>query len=66
MRVDENDGSNPNYLPKSFDAMEIDLAYKEPPMEICSDFADQYYGNCEGENDHYTQRGNLFKIMTPD
>ena len=39
MRVDENGGSNPNYFPKSFDAMEIDLAYKEPPMEIFSDFA---------------------------
>ncbi len=40
MRVDENGGSNPNYLPKSFDAIKIDLAYKEPPMEICIDFAD--------------------------
>ena len=39
IRVDGNGGSNPNYFPKSFDAMEIDLAYKEPPMEIFSDFA---------------------------
>lgn len=40
MRVNGNGGSNPNYFSKSFDAMEIDHACKEPPMEIFSDFAD--------------------------
>jgi catalase len=66
MRVDGNGGSNPNYFPNSFDDMEIDQAYKEPPLEVFSDFADWYDRNCEGENDHYTQPGNLFKIMTPE
>ena len=66
MRVDGNGGSNPNYFPNSFDEMEIDQAYKEPPLEIFSAFADWYDRNCEGENDHYTQPGNLFKIMTPE
>jgi catalase len=66
MRVDGNGGSNPNYFPNSFDAMEIDQAYKEPPLEVFSAFADWYDRNCEGENDHYTQPGNLFKIMTPE
>ena len=65
MRIDGNGGENPNYYPNSFDDMKIDPAYKEPPLEVQSTIADWYDRNCEGENDHYTQPGNLFKIMTP-
>jgi catalase len=65
MRVDGNGGENPNYFPNSFDEMKIDPAYKEPILEMQSTIADWYDRNCEGENDHYTQPGNLFKIMTP-
>jgi catalase len=65
MRIDGNGGENPNYYPNSFDDMKIDPAYKEPPLELQSTIADWYDRNCEGENDHYTQPGNLFKIMTP-
>jgi len=39
MRMNGNGGSNPNCLPNSFDAIKIDQAYKEPLMEIFSDFA---------------------------
>ncbi|WP_348813575.1 catalase [Flavobacterium maritimum] len=66
MRVDGNGGENPNYYPNSFDDIHIDQSYKEPPLEMQSVIADWYDRNCEGENDHYTQPGNLFKIMTPE
>lgn len=66
MRVDGNGGSTPNYYPNSFDKFEIDLDYKEPPLELQSKIADWYDRNSEGENDHFTQPGNLFKIMTPE
>lgn len=35
-------------------------------MEVNSHFADFYDRNCEGENNHFSQPGNLFKIMSPE
>ncbi len=64
MRVDGNGGQNPNYFPNSFDEIVIDQSYKEPPLPINSHFADWYDRNCEGENDHFSQPGKLFEIMT--
>jgi len=66
MRVDGNGGSSPNYYPNSFDKFEIDVDYKEPPLEMKSKIADWYDRNSEGENDHFTQPGNLFRLMTPE
>lgn len=66
MRVDGNGGQGPNYFPNSFDDIDIDLSYKEPPLPIDSHFADWYDRNCEGENDHFSQPGKLFQIMTPE
>jgi catalase len=66
MRVDGNAGNKPNYFPNSFDDIKVDQGYKEPPMPINSHFADWYDRNCEGENDHYSQPGKLFQIMTQD
>ena len=66
MRVDGNGGENPNYFPNSFDDIEIDSFYKEPPMVLNGHAADWYDRNCEGENDHYSQPGKLFQIMTPE
>jgi catalase len=66
MRVDGNGGKNPNYFPNSFDDIDIDQSYKEPPLSINSNFADWYDRNCEGENDHFSQPGRLFQIMTPE
>ncbi|WP_291102244.1 MULTISPECIES: catalase [unclassified Flavobacterium] len=66
MRVDGNGGQNPNYFPNSFDEIEVDQSYKEPPLPINIHFADWYDRNCEGENDHYSQPGKLFQIMTPE
>lgn len=63
MRVDGNGGSKPNYFPNSFDNIEVDENYKEPAWELDSHTADWYDRNAEGENDHYTQPGNLFRLM---
>jgi catalase len=66
MRVDGNGGSSPNYYPNSFDKFEIDNDYKEPHLELQSKIADWYDRNSEGENNHFTQPGNLFRLMTPE
>ncbi|WP_069660566.1 catalase [Arcticibacter eurypsychrophilus] len=63
MRGDGNGGSTPNYFPNSFDNIETDSKYKEPAMDLDSSVADWYDRNAEGENDHYTQPGDLYRLM---
>ncbi|MDO3641994.1 catalase [Mucilaginibacter sp. L3T2-6] len=63
MRVDGNGGSAPNYFPNSFDDIAADAAYKEPAWDLGTGVADWYDRNAEGENDHYTQPGNLYRLM---
>jgi catalase len=63
MRVDGNGGSNPNYFPNSFDNIVVDESYKEPSWEMDSVRADWYDRNAPGNDDHYTQPGNLFRLM---
>jgi catalase len=65
MRMDGNGGEQPNYFPNSFDNIQIDPDYKEPPLQMKSIIADWYDRNVEGENDHYSQPRSLFKLMTP-
>jgi catalase len=67
MRIDGNGGRLPNYAPNSFDDVVADPAYKEPAQPLNSLVADWYDRNAEGENDHYTQPGMLFRqAMTPE
>jgi catalase len=66
MRTDGNGGSSPNYWPNSFDDMAIDERYKEPPLALESTVADWYDRNAPGEDDHYTQPGNLFRHVLTD
>jgi catalase len=66
MRVDGNQGAAPNYFPNSFDQIEADPAYKQPPVTLDSLVADWYDRNAPGEDDHYTQPGNLYRLMTPE
>lgn len=66
MRVDGNGGSTPNYFPNSFDSIYEDESYKQPAWNLESDIADWYNRNAPGEDDHYTQPGNLFRLMTPE
>jgi catalase len=64
MRVDGNGGSDPNYRPNSFDDIHVDESTKEAAWQLESSVADWYDRNGEGENDHFTQPGNLFRLMT--
>ncbi len=63
MRVDGNQGSNPNYYPNSFDHNYEDQSYKEPALQVESQVADHYDRNAPGENDHYTQPGDLYRLL---
>jgi len=65
MRVDGNGGSKPNYFPNSFDNIEVDERYKEPSLELDSTVAGWFDRNEKGEDDHYLQPGNLFRLMEP-
>lgn len=66
MRIDGNGGSDPNYRPNSFDDIMVDPAYKEPPMQLDSVVADWFDRNAPGDDDHYTQPGNLFRKAMND
>jgi catalase len=67
MTVNGNGGKAPNYFPNSFDDIETDESYKEPAWKLDDLVADWYDRNAEGENDHYTQPGNLYRdVMTAD
>jgi catalase len=67
MAVNGNGGSAPNYWPNSFDGIYADQSYKEPAWELENAVADWYDRNAVGENDHYTQPGNLFRdVMNGD
>ncbi len=66
MRVDGNGSSNPNYFPNSFDNIYADEAYKEPSLPLDGADADWYDRNGEGENDHYSQPGVLFRKVMND
>lgn len=66
MRIDGNGGRMPNYFPNSFDNITVDESYKEPSWELENNVAGWYNRNAEGENDHYTQPGNLYRLMEPE
>jgi catalase len=66
MRIDGNGGSSPNYWPNSFDDIAIDQSYKEPPLSLEATVADWYDCNAPGDDDHYTQPGNLFRNVLND
>ena len=64
MALNGNGRSAPNYFPNSFDDIEADKEYREPPMSLESDVADTWDRN-KNDNDHYSQAGALFrKVMT--
>ena len=66
MRTDGNGGAKPNYFPNSFDNIVEDESYKQPSWQLEDSVADFYERNGPGEDDHYTQPGNLFRLMTPE
>ncbi|HVV56123.1 MAG TPA: catalase, partial [Mucilaginibacter sp.] len=66
MRVDGNSGKAPNYFPNSFDNITADESYKQPAWDLQASVADWYDRNAQGENDHYTQPGNLYRLMSAE
>ena len=64
MRTEGNGGANTNYFPNSFDDIVVDQSYKQPNWQLEDSLADWYDRNAPGEDDHYTQPGNLFRLMT--
>jgi catalase len=63
MRFDGNGGSSPNYEPNSFGGPTEDPRYIERPKPISGTVARHSHRD---ESDHYTQAGNLFRLMKPD
>lgn len=59
MTVNGNGEDAPNYDPNSFDDIEINQAYKKPPIQLDSTLVDSYYRNGANSN-NYTQPGLLF------
>ena len=57
--------SQPNYSTNSFDNIVEDPSYKQPGLELESTIADWYDRNAQGEDDHYSQPGNLFRLLSP-
>lgn len=64
MRVDGNYGAKIHYTPNSYGAWNDKPAAKEPPLPLEGD-ADNW-NHYADDNDHYTQPGNLFRLLTPD
>ncbi|WP_270088565.1 catalase [Sphingobacterium sp. SYP-B4668] len=63
MAVNGNGGSTPNYYPNSFDGHYEDQAYREPAIQLDSTIGDFYDRNASGEDDHYTQPGDLYRLL---
>lgn len=62
MRSDNNGGSGVYYEPNSYGGATESHSYKQAPFEVA--------GNAESvphdDNDHYTQAGNLYQLMSVD
>ncbi|WP_046244021.1 catalase [Hymenobacter terrenus] len=63
MALGDNGGPGPNYFPNSFDGPIEDKTVAEPIQEL-DGFAARYDRNeGPGNDDHYTQAGNLFRLL---
>jgi len=65
MRFDGNGGGTPNYRPNSFDDITEDDSRKGLSYELDSSEVG-YFDRNENDDDHYTQPGDLFRLMTDD
>ncbi len=67
MVFDGNGGDVPNYFPNSFDDLELDESRKGQNYNLKSAEVGYFDRNGEGDDDHFTQAGDLFaKVMTPE
>ncbi|MET1028561.1 MAG: catalase [Dongiaceae bacterium] len=63
MRVDGNNGGEPNYQPNSFAGPVDDRRFNEPPLAL--DGAANRFDH-RIDTDYYSQAGDLFRLMTDD
>jgi catalase len=61
MRVDGNYGSTLGYEPNSYGEWQEQPEFKEPPLSI--EGAADHWNHREDSEDHFTQPGNLFRLM---
>jgi len=64
MRFDGNGGASPVYQPNSFKGPVDDPSVKEPPLRISGN-ADRY-DHWAGNEDYWTQAGNLYRLMSAE
>lgn len=64
MRVDGNYGAAVHYTPNSYGGWNDKPGAKEPPLPLEGD-ADNW-NHYQDDDDHYTQPGNLFRLLTPE
>ncbi|UYZ58189.1 catalase [Hymenobacter latericus] len=62
MALGDNGGAGPNYFPNSFGGPQEDRTVGEP-AEHLSGLAARHDRNAPGEDDHYTQPGNLYRLL---
>ncbi|GAA5221998.1 catalase [Membranihabitans marinus] len=65
MRFDDNGGDSPNYWPNSFDGMTVDEGAQGIPYELESNTV-AYFDRNHDDDDHYTQPGNLYRLMSDE
>lgn len=63
MRVDGNHGSTLGYEPNSYGEWQEQPDFSEPPLQL--EGAAAHYSHYDDSDDHYSQPGNLFRLMTP-
>ena len=68
MTVTDNGGRSENYFPNSFDNITKAEEYKQKPPRVTDAEADWYDRNASvsGDDDHYTQPGNLYRLMNDE
>jgi catalase len=64
MRVDGNHGSTLTYEPNSYGEWQEQPDFAEPPLALEGD-AD-HWNHYEDDDDHFSQPGNLFRLMSPE
>ena len=66
MTLDDNSGAGPNYFPNSFDGP-TENKTQGGPAQQSDGFAARYdHNEGSGNDDHYTQPGNLFRLSKPE
>ena len=64
MRVDGNSGGTLGYEPNSYGEWQEQPEFREPPLSL--EGAADHWNHREDNDDHYTQPGNLFRLMSPE